>query len=89
MTNIELSEKAKEFAMMLNVVVVKKEIGDFPRIKCNYGRNEYGIDTKIYHLPFDQQYDKIKMDRRDNFYTYNVKEAMNKGFRRAFKYYGK
>lgn len=87
-TNIELSKKATEFAKLLNVIVVKKDLGNFPRIKCNFGKDEYGYKTQIYHLPFDQQYDKIKMNGKGNFYTYNVAEAMDKGFRRAFRYYG-
>lgn len=87
-TNIELSEKAKLFAKFLNVIVVKKEFSQFPRIKCNYGIDEYGIETEIYHLPFDQQYDKTIMNRKGNFYAFSVKEAVNRGFRRAYKYYG-
>jgi hypothetical protein len=87
-TNIELSEKAKLFAKYLDVIVVKKELSEFPRIKCNYGKDEYGIETEIYHLPFDQQYDRIIMNRKGNFYAFTVKEAVKNGFRRAYRYYG-
>lgn len=87
-TNIELSQTAIEFARLLEVSVIKKELGEFPRIKCNYGKNDRGEETKIYHLPFDQQYDNIKMNRKGNFFAYSVKEAMDRGFRRAYKYYG-
>jgi hypothetical protein len=87
-TNIELSEKAKLFAKYLNVIVIKKELKEFPRIKCNYGKDEDGIETEIYHLPFDQQYDRVIMNRKGNFYAYTVKEAVNSGFRRAYRYFG-
>ncbi len=29
-------------------------LADYPRIKCNIARRD---DERIYHLPFDQQYD--------------------------------
>jgi len=87
-TNIELSEKAKLFAKYLKVIIIKKELKEFPRIKCNYGKDENGLETKIYHLPFDQQYDKILMNKKGNFHAFTVDEAVNKGFRRAFRFYG-
>jgi hypothetical protein len=44
---------------------------------------------KIYHLPFDQQYDKtIIIKNSGEFYAKDVKEAVSKGFRRAFRYMG-
>jgi len=88
-TNIELSETARAFARRLGVEFKEKyKIKDFPRIKCNINKNEYGEITKIYHLPFDQQYDKTKINGNGQFYAYTVNEAVKKGFRRAFKYHG-
>lgn len=88
-TNITLSETAKRFAQKLGVVVIdNKQLEDFPRIKCNVNRDENGNKTKIYHLPFDQQYDKTKINKKDEFYAYTIKEAVKKGFRRAYRYYG-
>ena len=42
----------------------------------------------IFHLPFDQQYDKTKINKEDEFYAFTVKEAVESGFRRAYKHYG-
>lgn len=82
-TNIDLSETAKRFAETLKVTVHKIEMGNFPRIKCNVNNNE-----RIYHLPFDQQYDRTKIENDGEFYAYTVKEAVEAGFRRAFRFYG-
>jgi len=87
-TSTKLSEKAKEMANVLSVEVVENEpIGDFPRIKCNINNDEFGRQTKIYHLPMDQQYDRtIIGNRSGEFYAFTVKEAEDAGFRRAFKH---
>ena len=58
----------------------------YPSIKCNISRVD---GQKIYHLPFDQQYDKVRVQKeKGEFYCTTVKEAENKGFRRAFRYRG-
>ena len=88
MTNIELSETAMKFAKILNVKVIKLDMTEFPRIKCNTNTDSNGNKTKIYHLPFDQQYDRTQIKNADEFYTLTVKEAVEKGFRRAYKYRG-
>lgn len=41
---------------------------------------------KIYHLPFDQQYYRTEIKSPGEFYAWTVEEAVNAGFRRAFKY---
>ncbi len=87
-TNIKLSETAQNFADILKVKVIQKKLEEFPRIKCNIGKDEFGIKTKIYHLPFDQQYDRTRIKKGEGFFAYTVKEAVNQGFRRAYKYYG-
>jgi hypothetical protein len=88
-TNIELSLTAKRFAEKLGVVTIEKyPLKDFPRIKCNVNKDEFGCESKIYHLPFDQQYDKTKISKKNEFYAMTVEEAVNAGFRRAFKYFG-
>jgi hypothetical protein len=61
---------------------------EFPRIKCNVNRDEYGFESKIYHLPFDQQYDKTKINKKNEFYAMHVHEAVEAGFRRAYRYFG-
>jgi hypothetical protein len=81
LTNIELSETAKRFAERLGVIICKKEMNDFPRIKCNINNGE-----KIYHLPFDQQYDRTQIKNVGEFYATTIKEAEDNGFRRAFRH---
>lgn len=59
-------------------------IEDYPLIKCNISQ---GTGEKIYHLPFDQQYDKVIIDtHRGEMYAFTVKEAEKNGFRRAFRW---
>jgi hypothetical protein len=60
-------------------------MGDFPRIKCNINRT---TGEQIYHLPFDQQYDAAVVDcAKGECYAFTVKEAEEKGFRRAKRHY--
>lgn len=80
-TNIDLSETAVRFANRLGVEICKWDIEEFPRIKCNVNNGE-----KIYHLPFDQQYDRTKIINEGESYEYTVKDAVAKGFRRAKKH---
>ncbi len=87
-TNITLSVMAKKMAEMLHIRYSENiELGNYPCIKCNIGHNELG-PTKIYHLPFDQQYDTTIIDKPGEFYAMTVEQAENAGFRRAFKYFG-
>lgn len=86
-TNTQLSPRAKKFAERLHIQFKEHfEIGDFPRIKCNIGHSEWG--SRIYHLPFDQQYDGAKICNPGEFYALTVAEAENAGFRRAYKWHG-
>ena len=55
---------------------------EYPRIKCNINNGE-----KIYHLPFDQQYDRTQIKNNGEFYAFTVKEAILKGFKRAKRHY--
>ena len=88
-TNTTLSETAKKFAKYLNVEYQENfEIKNFPRIKCNNNYDEYGIPTKIYHLPMDQQYDRTKITvKNGDSYAYTVEEAISKGYRRARRHF--
>ena len=84
-TSTELSDKARLFAKVLGVEVHEKlELGKYPLIKCNVARR---TGEKIYHLPFDQQYDKTVVEpERGELYTWSVKEAEDRGFRRAWRW---
>ena len=84
-TNIKLSPKAKEVADILGIEVIEDyPISDFPRIKCNIGKE----GAKIYHLPMDQQYDNVIIDKsKGEMLVTTVKEAERNGFRRAYKWH--
>lgn len=84
-TSTKLSETAKKFADALGIKVLQdKPLEKYPVIKCNITAN----GEKIYHLPFDQQYDKTLIKNNGEFYATTVREAENKGFRRAFRWRG-
>lgn len=90
-TNIKLSDTAKRIASYLGVEYVEDyPMFDYPRIKCNVGHDSYGFKTKIYHLPFDQQYDNVIIEpQKGECFAFTVEEAENKGFRRAYTWHGK
>ncbi|MCK9365053.1 MAG: restriction endonuclease [Syntrophales bacterium] len=81
-TSTELSQEAKEFAAVLGVEYRENiPIVRYPSIKCN--------SSKIYHLPFDQQYDRTKIqDVRTEKYVETIHEAEQLGYRRAFRWRG-
>ena len=84
-TSTSLSDKAKEMAGALSIEIIEnKPIAEFPRIKCNVSGRD---NEKIYHLPFDQQYDRTIIEKnKGEFHAFTVKEAEDAGFRRAFKH---
>ena len=84
-TSTKLSDTARKFATALNIKFIEeKPLARYPLIKCNIGVN----GEKIYHLPFDQQYDKTVIKNKGEFYASTVQEAEDKGFRRAFRWRG-
>jgi len=87
-TSTELSNLARRFSKELGIELKEnfKFDKNYPSIKCNISRVD---GTKIYHLPFDQQYDNTKVEKkRGELYCKTVKEAEEAGFRRAFRYKG-
>lgn len=86
-TTTKLSDLARDIADKLKVKYVEFFPLDksYPMIKCNIGKK----GDKIYHLPFDQMYDKVVIDsQEDECYATTIAEAEAKGFRRAFKWKG-
>ena len=84
----KLSDLARRFANELDIKLVENDKipTNYPCIKCNISRVD---GTKIYHLPFDQHYDKVKVETgKGEFYCVTVKEAEGEGYRRAFRYKG-
>lgn len=83
-TTTELSPTANRFAERLGVIVHKVPMGDFPQIKCNIGKD----GERIYHLPFDQQYNSTLIEhKKGEFMAWTVEEAEKNGFRRALRHY--
>lgn len=87
-TNTCCSDMAKKMAEYLNIAVAENvSLKEYPRIKCNVGHDEFGNTQRIYHLPFDQQYDTTKINEKGEFFALTVKEAEDAGFRRANKWF--
>jgi hypothetical protein len=83
-TTTELSPTANRFAERLGVIVHKVPMGDYPQIKCNIGKE----GERIYHLPFDQQYNSTLIEyNKGEFMAWTVEEAEKNGFRRALRHY--
>lgn len=85
-TTTELSDVAYRFAQELKITLKDKCKFDiqYPSIKCNISKVN---GEKIYHLPFDQQYETVKIEKKTGeFYCATVAEAEKAGFRRAFKW---
>lgn len=61
---------------------------EYPRIKCNIGKDANGNTQKIYHLPMDQHYDHVKISKPGECYASTVAEAESLGFRRAYRWIG-
>lgn len=85
-TTTALSSVAREAAKWLKIDVMENYPLNkkYPMIKCNINQSS---KEKIYHLPFDQQYDKTKIiPEQGEFYASTVEEAEINGFRRALRY---
>lgn len=84
-TSTKLSERAHRYVHSLGITSkanVKMDV--YPLIKCHIGNS----GEKIYHLPFDQQYDKIVNSNNKLMYCRTIKEAESLGFRRAYRWKG-
>lgn len=87
-TTTSLSDVARQAAAWLKIEVKEKHALEkrYPMIKCNISM---ASGERIYHLPFDLQYDRTKIStERGEFYASTTAEAEAKGFRRAFRYTG-
>ena len=85
-TTTSLSDLAKSCADYLDITVVENfPLKEYPLIECNVSK--YG--DQIYHLPFDQQYDRVIINPSDgDFYASTIAEAESKGFRHAWRWSG-
>lgn len=84
-TTTSLSSLAKSCANYLRIAVVENfPLKEYPLIKCNISKE----GEKIYHLPFDQQYDRVIINPSDgDCYVSTVQEAEAKGFRHAWRWH--
>jgi len=85
-TAASLSPVAQRAAKWLGIKFRENYLLDktYPMIKCNINQ---ATNERIYHLPFDLQYDRTKIvPALGEFYTRSVAEAENLGFRRAFRH---
>jgi hypothetical protein len=89
-THTVLSNTAREFANTLKIEIIENvELGEYPLIKCDNRQDEFGQKTKIYHLPMDQQYNIVQIDKkRGDCYALTIEEAERMGYRRAYKWHG-
>lgn len=78
----QISEMAIKFAERLKIRIERMQNLEFPRIKCNINNG-----NKIYHLPFDQLYDRTEIKFNGECYAFTVEEAERKGFRRAMRHW--
>ncbi len=86
-TSTSLSDIARQFGKDLGIEIIENfPLKRYPCIKCNINKR---TKEKIYHLPMDQQYDKVVIERNyGEKYLMTVKEAEDLGFRRAFRWKG-
>lgn len=84
-TTATLSDTAKRCAEYCGISIVEAcPMADYPLIKCNASKT----GELIYHLPFDQQYDKVVVSKnKRSCYAWTTKEAESKGFRRAYRWH--
>ena len=82
-STVPYSDTAKAFAEYLGIECLQVPLDKYPQIKCNIGNK----DEKIYHLPFDQQYNSCRIEpEKGECFVFTVKEAEELGFRRAKKW---
>lgn len=84
-TSTSISDVAKKCADYCGIIVIENcPIGKYPIVKCNVNKD----GEKIYHLPFDQQYDKVMISKNKfSLYAWTVQEAEEAGFRRAYRWH--
>ena len=79
------STEAQEFANKLNIELhCEFPLSDYPKVKCN---NSTTSNEKIYHMPFDSNYDRVFINPSDgDLYVNTAQEAESYGFRHAKKW---
>lgn len=80
-TSANFSTTAKEAAKVLDIELIHLNLKmTYPMIKCR----KTASGDMTYHMPFDTGYDEIKINTfKDDHFVSTVKEAVQKGFKRA------
>ena len=83
-TSAKYSDVAREVARVLRVELRNQKLDNsYPMIKCNVRPS----GDKFYYLPFDPEYDKVKIEpNKGDFFAQTVHEAVAQGFRRTDNY---
>lgn len=83
-TTTTLSDTARKCAQSLHIEVIENySYQKHPMIKCNKAYT----GEKIYHLPMDQQYDRVIIaNKPGSLFANTVKEAEKLGYRRAYRW---
>ncbi len=83
-TSSKLTDLARECAKALNITLYEDVKFDrYPAVKCNISKT----GERIYHLPYDQQYDTVSIiPAKGECYTTYVSEAIEQGFRHAYRH---
>ena len=85
-TTTEVSLKAEQVSKVLGVTIEKIIFEYYSSVKCNVARR---TGEKIFHLPFDQQYDTVLIEEeRLECYVETVAEAEALGFRHVYRWMG-
>jgi hypothetical protein len=85
-TTVDVSPKGEQVAKVLKVSIEKIPFQRYPSVKCNVARR---TGEKIFHLPFDQQYDTTLIEEeRLECYVDTIAEAEALGFRHAYRWKG-
>lgn len=84
-TSTSLTDRARAFAKTLSIKLEEgRQLETYPCIKCNV--SQWG---RIYHLPFDQQYDRtLIVAGKGERFVGTIAEAESLGFRRALRWRG-
>ena len=83
-TTTDFSPIASLCAERLGIVLFPQiPFQPYPLIKCNIAKD----GAKIYHLPMDLQYDRVRITHPGECYVSTVAEAEALGFRRAYRWH--
>lgn len=79
-SSTRLAPRIRDIALTMGIKVTDNLVmNDWPLVKCNIAAD----GERIYHLPMDQQYDRVKLAKPGECYCWTVAEAEANGFRRA------